>query len=174
MSLMPLPPGFPVSQGGYSRMPLQGGLNHPMPNAAAPTGKPGMGAQRNPNMLTPTHNPGTMTDAQGNILDIFNKPMFDLTQQTFTPQTGGPTPRTPVPNPTAQFQALQQNFTPQVAGPTPQQPPPFVPPTPMPFINRPMPQFQQPNFSFLGGQIAPPNPAMNMTMPSMKGLFGIR
>ena len=159
MSLMPLPPGFPVAQGGYSNMPLQG-FNHPMPNAAAPTGEPPGGMPFNTNMLTATNNPETMTDAQGNILDIFNKPM--------------PAPMTPVPNSTAQFQTLQQNFTPQVAGPNPQQPPPFVPPTPMPFINRPMPQFQQPNFSFLGGRMAPPDPAMNMTMPSMKGLFGIR
>jgi hypothetical protein len=88
--------------------------------------------------------------------DIFNRPL---------PQE---------PTPMGQFNTVMQNFTPQVAGPTPQQPPPFVPPTPMPFINTPRPVMQQPNFSFLGGQIAPPDPAMNMTMPSMKGLFGVR
>ena len=103
-------------------------------------------------------------------------PQFQPVQQNYTPQTGGPTPRTPVPNPMPHFQALMQNFRPPTGGPTPmtpQQPPPFEPPQPMPFIEpRPM-QMQMPNFSYLGGQTAPPDPMMMMP-PNMKGMFGVR
>jgi hypothetical protein len=56
----------------------------------------------------------------------------------------------------------------------PQQPPPFEMPQPMPFIQSQPMQMQMPNFSQMGGRTAPPDPAMNMTMPSMKGLFGVR
>ena len=50
--------------------------------------------------------------------------------------------------------------------------PAFQPPQPMPFTNRPMPQFGAPNFSLQGGMIAAPQPSPMNGM--MKGMFGVR
>lgn len=50
--------------------------------------------------------------------------------------------------------------------------PAFQPPQPMPFTNRPMPQFGAPNFSLQGGMTAAPQPSPMNGM--MKGMFGVR
>lgn len=50
--------------------------------------------------------------------------------------------------------------------------PAFQPPQPMPFNNRPMPQFGAPNFSLQGGMIGAPQPSPMNGM--MKGMFGVR
>lgn len=63
---------------------------------------------------------------------------------------------------------LPPNFS--VSGP--QQMPAFQPPQPMPFNNRPMPQFGAPNFSLQGGMTAAPQPSPMNGM--MKGMFGVR
>ena len=50
--------------------------------------------------------------------------------------------------------------------------PAFQLPQPMPFNNRPMPQFGAPNFSLQGGMTAAPQPSPMTGM--MKGMFGVR
>ena len=50
--------------------------------------------------------------------------------------------------------------------------PAFQPPQPMPFNNRPMPQFGAPNFSMQNGTIGAPQPSPMNGM--MKGMFGVR
>jgi hypothetical protein len=50
--------------------------------------------------------------------------------------------------------------------------PAFQPPQPMPFNNRPMPQYGAPNFSLQGGMTAAPQPSPMTGM--MKGMFGVR
>ena len=50
--------------------------------------------------------------------------------------------------------------------------PAFQAPQPMPFNNRPMPQFGAPNFSLQGGMIGAPQPSPMNGM--MKGMFGVR
>jgi hypothetical protein len=64
------------------------------------------------------------------------------------------------------------NLPPNVNVSGPQQMPAFQPPQPMPFTNRPMPQFGAPNFSFQGGMTAAPQPSPFNGM--MKGMFGVR
>jgi hypothetical protein len=50
--------------------------------------------------------------------------------------------------------------------------PAFQPPQPMPFTNRPMPQWGAPNFSLQSGTIGAPQPSPMNGM--MKGMFGVR
>ncbi|MCH1602107.1 MAG: hypothetical protein L7S57_04605 [Luminiphilus sp.] len=50
--------------------------------------------------------------------------------------------------------------------------PAFQPPQPMPFNNRPMPQWGAPNFSMQNGTIGAPQPSPMNGM--MKGMFGVR
>ena len=92
----------------------------------------------------------------------FNLPM--------TMPSGGPNPGAPMPPPMASPGWIPPAPNPGMGGVGLM--PAFQPPQPMPFNNRPMPQFGAPNFSLQGGMTAAPQPSPMTGM--MKGMFGVR
>ena len=127
------------------------------------------------------------------LLDIFNRrqPMPEVSgpQQMPTPMampSGGPNVGQPMPapDPTANAALCGTGWSGGQYQPgtalLPQSPgiggvsqmPAFQLPQPMPFNNRPMPQFGAPNFSLQGGMTAAPQPSPMNGM--MKGMFGVR
>ena len=83
-----------------------------------------------------------------------------------TPGWGGQMPQGPGMGSVGQMPAPNMPGNPNNTMPA------FQPPQPMPFNNRPMPQFGAPNFSQQGGMIGAPQPSPMNGM--MKGMFGVR
>lgn len=169
----PAPTGNPAASAGLNSIDPSGPnlWQRPM---TMPSGGPNAGTPMPPALDSfNVSGPLTMDDAIAISCGIppsqINRGPGGNAQNNPMPQMGGGMPAFNLP-PNFNVSGPQQMPNPGMGGVS--QMPAFQPPQPMPFNNRPMPQFGAPNFSMQNGTIGAPQPSPMNGM--MKGMFGVR